>query len=590
MSKTKNANGLCDELLQRGKERGYLTYREILAAASGGDSNETAIGRLLAELEDEGVELVDGEADEPAMPTAEWFDDASVDEAQTLKFPASETAPSQGDSDLALDFAALLAGEGEKWNNDPVRLYMAQMATIPLLTREEEVDLSKRFETARRRYRRAVLAAPYSVAAATLNLEMVLDQRLAFDRNMRKSITEKLSKEEILRRMPTHLGTLRPMLEAMGDDWSDLSALGKTAQTAKTRSVRRAIYERITARRRRAVKLIEELSLRTRRIHLLRTQMTTMSRRIDEIRSLLRHKGPGALRFKRKEQLAAELADLKRSIIESPNALKKRLALIAERLSEYDAAKAALSRSNLRLVVSIAKKYRNRGMSFLDLIQEGNTGLMRAVDKFEYRRGFKFSTYATWWIRQAITRAIADQGRTIRIPVHMIDALTRMRTIQKNCFQKTGKEPGLDEIARIAGVEADDVRRVFEMSSVPISLEHPVGEGEESSFGEFVADHSFDRPEKTAGNEMLRKEIDKLLQTLTPREREIIKLRYGLVNGYMYTLEEVGRIFEVTRERVRQIEAKAVKKLQSPGRSKKLLGFLDTNEGTPDILPFKRVA
>ncbi|MFT7643618.1 MAG: RNA polymerase primary sigma factor, partial [Pirellulaceae bacterium] len=236
--------------------------------------------------------------------------------------------------------------------------------------------------------------------------------------------------------------------------------------------------------------------------------------------------------------------------------------------------KRQLSSGNLRLVVSIAKKYRNRGLSFLDLIQEGNTGLMRAVDKYEYRRGFKFSTYATWWIRQAITRAIADQARTIRIPVHMIDVLSKLRNIQKSLLQDLHREPTTEEIALRADIAVEEVKRVMDIGRHPVSLDRPVGDGDDCCFGEFIEDVGCDNPVKSATNAILRQKIETLLKTLTYREREIIRLRYGLGDGYTYTLEEVGRIFKVTRERVRQIEAKAVRKLQHPVRSQQLEGFL----------------
>jgi RNA polymerase primary sigma factor len=255
--------------------------------------------------------------------------------------------------------------------------------------------------------------------------------------------------------------------------------------------------------------------------------------------------------------------------------------------NDYEQVKRQLSSGNLRLVVSIAKKYRNRGLSFLDLIQEGNTGLMRAVDKYEYRRGFKFSTYATWWIRQAITRAIADQARTIRIPVHMIDVLSKLRNVAKKLQQQFGREPTTEEVSIASGIELEETRRVLSIGRHPVSLDRPVGESEDSSFGEFIEDAGTESPSHSASNGLLRQKIEGLLKTLTYREREIVRLRYGLGDGYTYTLEEVGRIFKVTRERVRQIEAKAMKKLQHPVRSKHLEGFLG---GLGKLLPAEEVA
>jgi RNA polymerase primary sigma factor len=283
-----------------------------------------------------------------------------------------------------------------------------------------------------------------------------------------------------------------------------------------------------------------------------------------------RRNAPGRL-----AEIRKELRYLMRLTLESPSTLRRRIARIARLQDEYDAAKRALSAGNLRLVVSIAKRYRNRGLSFLDLIQEGNTGLMRAVDKFEYARGYKFSTYATWWIRQAITRAIADQSRTIRVPVHMIETMSRVRTVSRELLQKRGCEPSVEETARAAGLSVDETSCVLQMSRQPLSLDQPVGDHDDSYFGEFLEDYREDDPLYEMNQDLLKRRIADVLDALNYREREILRLRYGLADGYTYTLEEVGKIFQVTRERVRQIEAKAVRKLQHPVRSRKLSGFLE---------------
>ena len=299
------------------------------------------------------------------------------------------------------------------------------------------------------------------------------------------------------------------------------------------------------------------------------------SRRINELKAKIaknkKDKGPAEDR----EQWLKEYRSILRACHETPTSLNNRVEYLRSVYTEYQRAKRGLSEGNLRLVVSIAKKYRNRGLSFLDLIQEGNAGLMRAVDKFEYRRGFKFCTYATWWIRQAITRAVADQSRTIRIPVHMVETMSKVRNVSRQLLQELGREPTVEEVAKRAGTATDETRRVLAMSRYPISLDRPVGNSEDSQFGDLLPDGAAESPAVGAGQEMLRTRINKVLKTLSYREREIIKLRYGLGDGYSYTLEEVGHIFKVTRERIRQIEAKAVRKLQQPSRSQELVGFLD---------------
>ncbi len=462
--------------------------------------------------------------------------------------------------------------DGEDKLDDPVRIYLMQMGEIPLLTRKGEIEAAKRIERARRRFRHAMLATHFVLQAAMGLAQRIKDGRLRLDRTVEVSVTNMREKRRVMRILGPNLATLEGLVEQNRRDFR--IAISRR----EPKEQRRAAWRRLAIRRSRAVRLIEELGLRTQRLQPLLEKLEEISRSMDELQQRIRELRAQAPNEPELRSLRSQLKLLMRTTLETPFSLRRRLEKIRTLREEYDAAKRALSASNLRLVVSIAKRYRNRGLSFLDLIQEGNTGLMRAVDKFEYARGYKFSTYATWWIRQAITRAIADQSRTIRLPVHMIETMSRVRAAGRLLQQLEGREPTLEESASLAGVPIEEAKSAIQLTRQPLSLDQPVGKHEESFFGEFLQDYREHDPLDEMNRELLKKRINEVLSGLTYREREILRLRYGLADGYSYTLEEVGKIFSVTRERVRQIEAKAVRKLQHPMRARKLLGFIDHAE------------
>ncbi len=536
-------------LLESGKEKGYLTYSQVNDHLPDDDANPEKIDQLLILLEDQGIEL--------------------IDESEAEEREGGVATPVLDDETRAELDLSFMEEEDTRRIDDPVRMYLTQMGEIPLLKREQEIALAKKIEVTRKRFRRKVLECDGALQQVVDTLKRVHSGDLPFDRTVKVSLTENLEKDKILQRMPHNLRTLEHLMEQNQDEFTQL--IKPDCSEEKRRKLRR----QIRIRRRKAVTLVEELSIRTQKVQPLMKKLEQISLRMDELEQQVEQlKGNRAAKEDR-ANYEKELHDYMMHTLEEPAGLRKRVEIVRKRFTEYEQAKRDLSGGNLRLVVSIAKKYRNRGLSFLDLIQEGNTGLMRAVDKYEYRRGYKFSTYATWWIRQAITRAIADQARTIRIPVHMIETMSKLRNVSKKLLQEMGREPTIEETARAANISVDETRRVLKISRHPISLDRPVGESEDSYFGDFIEDDSAESPVQAATQEMLKDKIDQVLKTLTYREREIIKLRYGLGDGYTYTLEEVGRIFKVTRERVRQIEAKAVRKLQHPVRSRQLEGFLD---------------
>ncbi|MBI3268527.1 MAG: RNA polymerase sigma factor RpoD [Planctomycetes bacterium] len=538
-------------LIEEGKKKGYLTFEELNRALPDDLVSADKVDSILVMLDELGIDLMD-EGD---------VEEKDADEAEEESSSAEEFGEPE-EEQTSID-----KGTTEKID-DPVRMYLTQMGEIPLLTREEEINLAKKIELTRKRFRKKVLESPVGLNEAIQILENVRNGELAFDRTLKADSAIDTAKADLVSKLPEYIETLKRMARSHQEEYARLFK-GKIPNDERERLKKRA-----KNRLRRTVLLLEALNIQTKKIRPMMERLKSISNRMLEIQKELGSLKRGKASRHRSEELRKELFELKLQTCEEPSRLKARVKEIEDRYQEYEKAKRKLSSGNLRLVVSIAKKYRNRGLSFLDLIQEGNTGLMKAVEKYEYRRGYKFSTYATWWIRQAITRAIADQARTIRIPVHMIETMSKLRNVTKKLVQKKGREPTIEEIADETHISVDETKRVLKISKHPISLDRPIGNGEDSYFGDFIEDENAESPVNAATYEMLKEKIESVLQTLSFREREIIKLRYGIGTGYTYTLEEVGRIFKVTRERVRQIEAKAVKKLQHPIRSRKLEGFL----------------
>jgi len=549
----KAAQAEIDALIEKARKNGYITYNQMNEDLPDHLVTPNYLDSLLMTLDEMGIQILD-------ESEAKKFIEEDFAEGGRLKAGKSSR------EDKVLEDT--IVDTDVKRIDDPVRMYLTQMGEIPLLARAEEISLARKIELARLAFRRKVLENDYCARNAIEILRQVHAGTLPFDRTMKMSGAEHLVRSVVKNRLPHNIETVKKLLDKNEDIFirdKDVKDISKVKEGVK----------QIHRNRRKIATLLEELSLRTSRVQPMMKKLQNICNKMCQLEDMIAN---GPTRDYTEEDIAImgqEINGLQDLVLETPKHLKRRLKVIQSVFGQYEEGKRELSGGNLRLVVSIAKKYRNRGLSFLDIIQEGNTGLMRAVDKYEYRRGYKFSTYATWWIRQAITRAIADHARTIRIPVHMIETMSKLRTISKNLLQKFGREPTIEEIAKIGEMSVSETRRVMKISKHPFSLDRPIGESEDSYFGDFIEDDSVDSPVQSATQEMLKDRIESVLKTLTYREREIIKLRYGIGDGYTYTLEEVGRIFKVTRERVRQVEAKAIRKLQHPVRSRKLEGFLD---------------
>lgn len=539
-------------LIDQGRPRGFITFQMVNAYLPDEGGSPQMVDDLVLALEHSKLDLVE-DPDQPrhilaTLPAEKPLEGAPPDERLELVEEATSSALS---------------------SRDPVRMYLSQMGNIPLLSRDREIYLAKKIEVSRKRFRRALMECHFSMTAALETLEKVFAGELPFERTLRTSETENVRKEQILGRMPHNLPTIKHLLAL------NVAAFNQVIVPATTAAERSELLVELTERRRKTATLFEELSLRTQRLQPIMKRVYQVGRRMDELEQQIRDLRRSRRNVDELHRCERELHDMMLMTHETPESLRTRIRTIQARFAVWTEAKQELSGGNLRLVVSIAKKYRNRGLSFLDLIQEGNAGLMRGVEKYEYRRGYKFSTYATWWIRQAITRAVADHARTIRIPVHMFQSISTLKAKSEELRQKKGREPTMEELSKAVGLSLEETQRIMKTWKHPISLDTPVGESEDSAFGDFLEDGSEHTPSESAMHKLLKDKINHVLKSLTYREREIIKLRYGLGDGYSYTLEETGRIFKVTRERIRQIESKALRKLQHHTRSTHLRGFVE---------------